>query len=141
MIYMGMGVEQKQNKGKGLTIELAKKIDLKKLQKDSLNIELLCGGNSYNFLIPELIIPDPDYRNLSKSERRKKQDKYLEDLKLASNNELVIKEYRDKIGQCLLESNHEVSIKFLEDYIYNRMSYWFKNPELVKKLNYLGKPN
>ena len=141
MIYMGMGVEQNQNKGKGLTIELAKKIDIKKLQKDSLNIELLCGGNSYNFLIPELIIPDPDYRNLSKSERRKKQDKYLEDLKLVSNNELIIKEYRDKIGQCLLESNHEVSIKFLEDYIYNRMSYWFKNPELVKKLNYLGKPN
>ena len=138
MNFKGMGVEQNQNKGKGLTIELAKKIDLKKLQKDSLNIELLCGGNSYNFLIPELIILDPDYRNLSKSERRKKQDKYLEDLKLVSNNELIIKEYRDKIGQCLLESEHEVSIKFLEDYIYNRMSEWFKNPELVKTLNYLG---
>jgi len=37
-----------------------------------------------------------------------------------------------------LESEHEVSIKFLEDYIYNRMSEWFKNPELVKTLNYLG---
>ena len=29
----------------------------------------------------------------------------------------------------------------LEDYIYNRMSEWFKTPELVKNLNYLGKPN
>ena len=110
MNYMGMGVDQNRNKGKGLAIELAKKIYLAKNQKDSLNIELLCGGVNYNF-----IIDDPE-------------------------NEKQVKEYRNKLGQCLLESEHEVSIKFLEDYIFNRVSDFFKNPELVKTLNYLGEP-
>ena len=30
--------------------------------------------------------------------------------------------------------------KLIEDYMYNRMSEWFKNPELIKTLNYLGEP-
>ena len=50
-----------------------------------------------------------------------------------------IKNIKNTLGQCFLNSE-EVSIKFLEDYIYNRMSQWFKNPELVKTLNYLGEP-
>ena len=52
-----------------------------------------------------------------------------------------MKNIRNTLGQCFLNSDHEVSIKFLEGYIFNRMSDFFKNPELVKNLNYLGKPN
>ena len=139
MNFMGMGVEQNPNKGIGLTIELVKSIsvDGSSQQEIPMEIDLLCGGNSYNFIIPELLIPDPDHRNLSKNERRKHQDKYLQDLK---TNKKIIKEYRDKIGQCLFKSEPEVSIKFLKDYIYNRMNDWFRNPELVKTLNYLGEP-
>ena len=139
MNFMGMGVEQNPNKGIGLTIELVKSIsvDGSSQQEIPMEIDLLCGGISYNFIIPELLIPDPDHRNLSKNERRKHQDKYLQDLK---TNKKIIKEYRDKIGQCLFKSEPEVSIKFLKDYIYNRMNDWFRNPELVKTLNYLGEP-
>jgi|TARA_B110000211_G_C14057413_1_gene543991 hypothetical protein len=53
----------------------------------------------------------------------------------------VRKEYRDRLGQCILDSEHEVSINFLKKFIYNRMSNLFKNPELIKTLNYLGKVN
>ena len=55
MNFMGMGVEQNPNKGKGLTIELVKKIDLTETEKDSFNIELLCGGVNYNFVINDYI--------------------------------------------------------------------------------------
>ena len=55
------------------------------------------------------------------------------------NHKNFIKNIKNTLGQCFLNSE-EVSIKFLEDYIYNRMSEWFKNPELVKNLNYLGEP-
>ena len=109
MNFKGMGVEKNPNKGKGLAIELAKKIGLAKNQKDSLNIELLCGGVNYNF-----IIDNPD-------------------------NEKQVKEYRNKLGQCLLDSEPEVSIKFLEDYIKILMIDDFKNPELFETINYLGK--
>ena len=127
MNYMDMGVEQNQNKGKGLTVELAKKISL------PIEIKQLC-----NLKIPNLLVLEPYWgKKLSKSDREKKRIKHDEDWKI---NEKIKKEYRDKLGRCLLESEHEVSIKFLEDYIYNRMSEWFKNPELVKTLNYLGEP-
>ena len=56
-------------------------------------------------------------------------------------SEKITNEYRDQLSKCLIESEHEVNIKFLEEYIYYRMSEWFKNPELVKNLNYLGKLN
>ena len=145
MNYKGIVIEQNQNKGKGLTIELAKKIsvdkspeDFTKNQKEQTEIELLCGGNSYNFIIPDLLILESYYdKKLSKSEKEKKRIKYKADEKI---NEKIIKEYRNKLGQCLFESEHEVSIKFLEDYIFNRLSDFFKNPELVKTLNYLGEP-
>ena len=75
---------------------------------------------------------------LSKRDREKKQIKYNEDKKI---NEKIINEYRDQLSKCLIESEHEVNIKFLKEYIYYRMSEWFKNPELVKNLNYLGKLN
>ena len=148
MNFMGMGVEQNQNKGKGLTIELAKKIsvdkspeDFTKNEKEQIKIELLCGGNSYNFIIPDLLVLEPywgeNVKKLSKSDREKKRIKYDEDEKI---NEKIIKEYRSELGQCILESEHDVSIKFLEDYIFNRVSDFFQNPELVKTLNYLGEP-
>ena len=127
MNYMGMGVEQNQNKGKGLAIELAKKMFL------PIEIKQLC-----NLKVPNLLVLEPYWgKKLSKRDKEKKRIKYDEDEKI---NEKIIKEYRDKIGQCLLESEHEVSIKFLEGYIFNRMSDFFKNPELVKTLNYLGEP-
>ena len=127
MNYKGMGVEQNQNKGKGLAIELAKKMSL------PVKIKQMC-----NLKVPNLLVLEPYWgKKLSKTDREKKWIKYNEDKKI---NEKVTKEYRDKLGRCLLESEHEVSIKFLEDYIYNRMSEWFENPELVKTLNYLGKP-
>ena len=69
----------------------------------------MCGGVNYNF-----IIDDPD-------------------------NEKQVKEYRNKLGQCLLDSEPEVSIKFLEDYIKILMIDDFKNPELFETINYLGK--
>ena len=53
----------------------------------------------------------------------------------------VRKEYRDRLGQCILDSEHEVSINFLEKFIYNKMSNLFKNPKLIKTLYYLGKVN
>ena len=127
MNYMGMGVEQNQNKGKGLAIELAKKMSL------PVEIKQMC-----NLKVPNLLVLEPYWgKKLSKRDKEKKRIKYDEDEKI---NEKIIKEYRDKIGQCLLESEHEVSIKFLEGYIFNRMSDFFKNPELVKTLNYLGEP-
>ena len=127
MNYMGMGVEQNQNKGKGLAIELAKKMSL------PVKIKQMC-----NLKVPNLLVLEPYWgKKLSKRDREKKRIKYNEDKKI---NEKITNEYRDKLGRCLLESEHEVSIKFLEDYIYNRMSEWFKNPELVKTLNYLGEP-
>ena len=127
MNYMGMGVEQNQNKGKGLAIELAKKMSL------PVKIKQMC-----NLKVPNLLVLEPYWgKKLSKRDREKKRVKYDEDKKI---NEKITNEYRDKLGRCLLESEHEVSIKFLEDYIYNRMSEWFENPELVKTLNYLGEP-
>ena len=127
MNYMGMGVEQNQNKGKGLAIELAKKMSL------PVKIKQMC-----NLKVPNLLVLEPYWgKKLSKRDREKKRIKYNEDKKI---NEKITREYRDKLGECLLKSEHEVSIKFLEDYIYNRMSEWFKNPELVKTLNYLGEP-
>jgi hypothetical protein len=143
MNFKGMGVEQNQNKGKGLTIELAKNISVDESSQQGIPIEmeLLCGGNSYNFIIPDLLVLEPywgeNVKKLTKSEKEKKRSKYEADEKI---NEKIIKEYRSELGQCILESEHEVSIKFLEDYIFNRMSDFFKNPELVKTLNYLGEP-
>ena len=67
-------------------------------------------------------------------------DNDLENENQDQENGKQVKEYRNKLGQCLLESEHEVSIKFLEDYIFNRLSDFFKNPELLKTLNYLGEP-
>ena len=51
MNYKGIVIEQNQNKGKGLTIELAKKIPITKTQEDSWGLTLLCGGINYNFII------------------------------------------------------------------------------------------
>ena len=110
MHFKGMGVEQNPNKGKGLTIELVKEIDFTETQKDSFNIELSCGGVNYNFIIND------------------------------EQNVKLIKEYRNKMGQCLLDSEHEVSIEFLEDFIKILMVDNFKNPELFETINYLGKP-
>ena len=102
MNFKGIGVEQNPNKGKGLTIELVKEIDLTEIEKDSFNIELLCDGVNYNF-----VINDPE------------------------------NEYRNKMGQCLLDSKPEVSIEFLEDFIKILMTDRF-HPELFETINYLG---
>ena len=146
MNFMGMGVEQNPNKGIGLTIELAKKISIDKSpedfdinQKVQIEIEILCDLNSYNFIIPDLLslenIYSKNFYKLPKNQQEKQKKEYSASKKI---NEKIIKEYRNKIGQCIFESEHEVSIKFLEDYIFNRVSDFFKNPELVKTLNYLG---
>ena len=143
MNFMGMGVEQNSNKGIGLTIELAKKVPITKTQKDSWGLTLLCGGVDYNFILPDLLVLVPywgeNFNKLTKSEKEKKRSKYRADEKI---NEKIIKEFRNRseLGQCILDSEPEVSIKFLEDYIFNRVSNFFKNPELVKTLNYLGEP-
>ena len=117
MNYKGIVIEQNQNKGKGLTIELAKRVPITKTQKYSWGLTLLCGGINYNFIIDDLENENED-----------------------QGNGKQVKEYRNKLGQCLFESEHEVGIKFLEDYIFNRVSDFFNNPELVKTLNYLGEP-
>ena len=128
MNYMGMGVKKNQNKGKEMAIELAKKISL------PIEIKQFC-----NLKVPNLLVLEPYWgKKLSKRDREKKQIKYNEDKKI---NEKIINEYRDQLSKCLIESEHEVNIKFLKEYIYYRMSEWFKNPELVKNLNYLGKLN
>ena len=142
MNYMGMGTEQNLNKGKGLTIELAKKIPITKIQKNSWGQTLLCDDVSYNFIISDLLTAGAywqieNYYKLSKNERDKIKKEHKANEKI---DDKVKEEYRDKLGQCILESEHEVSIKFLEDYIFNRVSDFFKNPELVKTLNYLGEP-
>ena len=128
MNYMGMGTEQNLNKGKGLTVELAKKMSL------PIEIKQLCNLKAPNLLALEYYWG----KKILKRDREKKRIKYDADKKI---NEKIKKEYRDKLGECLLKSEHEVSIKFLEDYIFNRVSDFFKNPELVQKLNYLGKVN
>ena len=142
MNFMGMGVEQNPNKGKGLAIELAKNIPITKTQKNSWGQTLLCGDISYNFIISDLLNSESywmkkDYSQLSKYNKKKLRKEHDANEKI---DEKVKKKYRDKLGQCLFESEPEVSIKFLKDYIYNRMNDWFKNPELVKTLNYLGEP-
>ena len=143
MNFMGMGVEQNPNKGIGLTIELAKNISVDESSQQGIpiEIELLCGGNSYNFIIPDLLslenIYSKNYYKLPKNQQEKQRKEYVASEKI---NEKIIKEYRNKIGQCILDSEPEVSIKFLENYIFNRVSDFFQNPELVKTLNYLGEP-
>ena len=128
MNYMGMGTEQNLNKGKGLTVELAKKMPL------PIEIKQLCNLKAPNLLALEYYWD----QKILKRDREKKRIKYDADKKI---NEKIKKEYRDKLGECLLKSEHGVSIKFLEDYIFNRVSDFFKNPELVQNLNYLGKVN
>ena len=128
MNYMGMGTEQNLNKGKGLTVELAKKMSL------PIEIKQLCNLKAPNLLALEYYWG----KKILKRDREKKRIKYDADKKINEKNK---KKYRDKLGECLLKSEHEVSIKFLEDYIFNRVSDFFKNPELVQKLNYLGKVN
>ena len=133
---MGMGVEQNPNKGKGLTIELIKSIFSKEdgLKNDKTGILLSC----INF---------DNYESYLK-ERKKavKRDQEIYEKNVAEGKEIptrnynnFIKNIKNTLGQCFLNSE-EVSIKFLEDYIYNKMSEWFNNPELVKNLNYLGEP-
>jgi len=108
-------------------------------QKVQIEIEILCDLNSYNFIIPDLLslenIYSKNFYKLPKKQQEKQKKEYSASKKI---NEKIIKEYRNKIGQCIFESEHEVSIKFLEDYIFNRVSDFFKNPGLVKTLNYLG---
>ena len=95
MNYMGMGVEQNQNKGKGLAIELAKKMFL------PIEIKQLC-----NLKVPNLLVLEPYWgKKLSKRDKEKKRIKYDEDKKI---NEKNTKEYRDKFGRCLLESESQV---------------------------------
>ena len=136
MNFKGMGVEQNQNKGKGLTIELIKSIFFKEdgLKNDKTGILLSC----INF---------DNYESYLKEKRKAvKRDREIYEKNVAEGKEIptrnynnFIKNIKNTLGQCFLNSE-EVSIKFLEDYIYNRMSEWFKNPELVKTLNYLGEP-
>ena len=78
-----------------------------------------------------------NYYKLPKNQQEKQRKEYVASEKI---NEKIIKEYRSELGQCLFESEHEVGIKFLEDYIFNRLSDFFKNPDLLKTLNYLGEP-
>jgi hypothetical protein len=140
---MAMGTEQNLNKGKGLTIELAKKIPVIKQNEKSPNLILSCGGVDYNFMIPALLTTQyyyqtENYYKLSKNEQIRIRKEHEANVKIDNK---VRKEYRDRLGQCILDSEHEVSINFLEKFIYNRMSNLFKNPELIKTLNYLGKVN
>ena len=143
MNYMAMGTEQNLNKGKGLTIELAKKIPVIKQNEKSPNLILSCGGVDYNFMIPALLTTQyyyqiENYYKLSKNEQIRIRKEHEANVKIDNK---VRKEYRDRLGQCILDSEHEVSINFLEKFIYNRMSNLFKNRELIKTLNYLGKVN
>jgi hypothetical protein len=80
MKYMGMGVEQNQNKGKGLTIELAKKVPITKTKENSWDLMLSCGGVNYNFIMPDLLALalEPiwkikNYYKLSESEKEEKK--------------------------------------------------------------------
>ena len=137
MYFKGMGVEQNQNKGKGLTIELFKSIfkdgfKNDKLKNDKTGILLSC----INF---------DNYESYKKKRMKAaKLDQEIYEKNVAEGKEIpttnhknFMKNIRNTLGQCFLNSE-EVSIKFLEDYIFNRMSDFFKNPELVKTLNYLG---
>jgi len=136
MNFKGMGVEQNQNKGKGLTIELIKSIFSKQdgLKNDKTGILLSC----INF---------DNYESYKKKRMKAaKLDQEIYEKNVAEGKEIpttnhknFMKNIRNTLGQCFLNSE-EVSIKFLEDYIFNRMSDFFKNPELVKTLNYLGEP-
>ena len=135
MNFMGMGVEQNPNKGKGLTIELIKSIFKEDgLKNDKTGILLSC----INF---------DNYESYKKKRMKAaKLDQEIYEKNVAEGKEIpttnhknFMKNIRNTLGQCFLNSE-EVSIKFLEDYIYNKMSEWFNNPELVKKLNYLGEP-
>ena len=141
--YMGMGTEQNLNKGKGLIIELAKKIPITKTQKNSWGLILLCDGVNYNFIVSDLLISESYWmkKNYSKLSQHKKNQLSKEHEVNRKIDDKVRNEYRDKLGECLLKSEHEVSIKFLEGYIFNRVSDFFQNPELVQNLNYLGKVN
>ena len=70
--------------------------------------------------------------------------KKFDGVDLDESNLLISKElrneYRNKIGQCLLDSKPEVSVEFLDDFIKILMTDRF-HPELFETINYLGKPN
>ncbi len=140
MNYMGMGVQQNQNKGKGLTIELIKTNILYSLKTDKSGLLQSCTNfdNYENF---RREIRKANKLDNEISEKYIDNDRYVPDEEINKNLMIFLSDIRNTLGQCLLNSDHEVSIKFLEGYIYNRVSEWFQNPELVKNLNYLGKPN
>ena len=144
MYFKGMGVEQNQNKGKGLTIELFKSIfkdgfKNDKLKNDKTGILLSCiNFDNYESYLKE-------FKKAAKLDFEIEK-KYVAEGKEVPNEERYnnIKNFKKNIkntlDQCLLESEHEVSIKFLEDFIKISMVDDFNNPELFKTINYLGEP-
>ena len=49
-------------------------------------------------------------------------------------------QYEKEIIACLKNSTAETNIKFIKDYMKFYMENSFKNPDLLKTLNYLGEP-
>ena len=113
MNFKGMGVSKNLNKGLELAIKLPEQIISNYFEPLST---LSCKGIKYDFKIPYV-------KNETDVEKKRRKSEYVK-----------------SIIPCLNNSSSDENIKSLEGYIETYLVNWFKNPELFKKLNFLGQP-
>ena len=117
MNFKGLGVPKNSKKGLDFAIKL---IERKYVSEDeSFSIDepvMLCGKKMYDFTIPFV-----ELETDIEEEKRKSQ-------------------YEKEIIACLKNSTAEANLKSIKDHIKFYMENFFKKPELVKTLNYLGEP-
>ncbi len=114
MYYKGLGVSKDSEKGLSIFINF---IESKFVSEVSISDHIIsCGGKKYDFKIA-------DVKDESKDVEKNRRSQYTK-----------------KLVSCVRDASEANNIKSLEETIKTRMENWFKNPELVKTLNYLGEP-
>ena len=115
MNFKGLGVPKNPKKGLDFAIKL---IERKYVSEDEpFSIDeavMLCGKKMYDFTIPFV-----ELETDIEEEERKSQ-------------------YKKEIISCLKNSTAEANLKSIKDHIKFVTEDFFKNPNLLKTLNYLG---
>ena len=117
MNFKGLGVPKNSKKGLDFAIKL---IGGKYVSEDeSFSIDesaMLCEKKMYDFTIPFVELETA----IEESERKS--------------------QYEKEIISCLKNSTAEANLKSIKDHIKFYTENFFKNPDLLKTLNYLGEP-
>ena len=115
--FKGLGVPKNSKKGLDFAIKL---IERKYVSEDgSFSIDepvMLCEKKMYDFTIPYV-----ELETVNEEEERQSQ-------------------YKKEIISCLKNSTVEANLKSIKDHIKFYTENFFKNPDLLKTLNYLGEP-